>query len=274
MLIKPRVKTVHFRSVLVLMTGWVIAMGACSSVTVKAPGPLPEEPPPLVVVPHPAGFDMGDVRAIFNEKGAPPPESFKDCDADFRKLMSLTQSRVELGQGAREFVQHDPVKYHWCFYTKILELENGLQKDSYLDERQKRVLETYDFLVPIAHGFQAEFHDSRYLRWAIQRYRRLSEWVFFRRVELSPQATVELSAIENPFALWRQPNDDQKPVLEKYGLSAPPEAPSAKDRAPAAAPGGKPEIPEIKDPDNFSATEEEAPVPPDASAPVDKPDGK
>ena len=234
-----RMKTTYFYSVLILVTGWMLGIGGCSSAqVVKSPDALPEEPPPLVQVPHPQGFDLGDVRAIFNEKGAPELETNKNCDTEYRKLLTLTQSREELKQGAREFVRNDPVKYHWCFYTKIIEMEAGLQKDTYIEERQKRVLDTYDFLTPVAQAFQSDFHDSRYLRWAIQRYRRLSEWVFFRKVEISPQTTLEMSVIENPFALWRQPTDDHKPILEKYGFVAPPGTPDPlkSAREPAQSP--------------------------------------
>ena len=53
-------------------------------------------------------------------------------------------------------MQGEPVKYHWCFYGKLLELEEKLKTEPYVDVRQDRVLKTYQFLVPIAKAFAEE----------------------------------------------------------------------------------------------------------------------
>ena len=181
--------------------------------------------PALVGIPHPAGSDLGDVERLFLEKHAPDRETLKDCDQSFKKLTAATQSKEEIEEGAHELVRTDPVLFHWCFFSKILDLEKLLKKDAYLDERQKTVLETFAFLSPIAQGYRIEFRDSRYLRWAVSHYRKLSETVFFRRVELNPEMTSTLVQAENPFEGWRAPAA-KNPILEKYKIILKPEAPT------------------------------------------------
>jgi hypothetical protein len=196
---------------------------SCSTVEIAPPTPPPAAPEYLKV-PHPAGQDLLDLIAILNGPGAPATESMKDCDADFRRLSGLTASKDEMKQGVSELVSQDPVKYHWCFYTKLSEVESRLKTDLFLDERQKLTLDVYEFLVPIARTFLEQYRDSRYLRYASSHYKRVSEWIFFRKLELSPQGTVELVEAANPFGLYRTPGDGNlqrpKTVLEKYGLGA------------------------------------------------------
>lgn len=192
----------------------------CTTAEVKPQVAPPALPPAYVQVPHPVGPEISDVRAIFTDRTAMTPDALKDCDADFRKLKSLTQSADELNQGARELVRQDPVKAHWCYYGLILKLEDDLKTESYLSERQKKVLDTYAYLTPMGRAFMQEFHDSRYLRWAVRHYRQLSEWVFYRKLEASPQATAELVEASNPFGLLREPAADT-PILEKYNLAKP-----------------------------------------------------
>lgn len=199
---------------------WLVA-GGCSTFSVFQAEPLPAlppTPPGYVQVPHPDGTDVGDLLAIFTDRSAPDPLSLKDCDQDFWKLQAATRSKDELIQGAREFVRVDPVKYHWCFYGKLFELEEQMKASVYIDERQAHVLKAYQFLTPMSRAFLLEYSDSRYLRWAVNRYRRLSEYVFYRRVELSPQATSELTSSSNPFGNYRPAAEPPKGILEKYGL--------------------------------------------------------
>jgi len=203
-----------------LMTGWMTGIGGCSTTELNPPAPPPAEPPPYVLVPHPAGTDLGDLRGMMLSPETPSQESLKTCDADFMKLRLLTVSEEERRQGARELVKRNPVEYHWCYYGKLLELEGILKSSSAIDERQKKTIEAYQFLVPVARGFLSEFHDSRYLRFAMAHYKRISEWVFFRRLELTPAATSELVQVANPFGLWRDPAP-QTTILEKYGIIKP-----------------------------------------------------
>ena len=116
-----------------------------------------------------------------------------------------------------------------------MDIEDYLKSESYIDVRQKYVLASYSFLQPIARGFMSEFHDSRYLRWAIQHYRRISEWVFYRKLDLSPAITSELVDVSNPYGLWRMPSSSRGPVLEKYNIAS--DDPTG---SPSILPGGVP----------------------------------
>ena len=184
-------------SLMGMMIGWL----GCSTQEVKPQVALPQVPQYLYVL-HPAGLDLNDVRAIFKSPRAPSEGQLQGCDSDFQKLRTLTNSKEEINQGAREFVMTQPEKYHWCFYWNILELQAELSK------------------------------DTRYLRWAVKNYKDLSTWIFYRRVELTPEATADLlENIRNPYALWRK-DTKRKPILEKYHLLE-------QDREPATAPISK-----------------------------------
>jgi hypothetical protein len=168
-------------------------------------------------LPHPQGTDLGDIRAILFDPSVPSTTQLAKCDADLKKLWKFSQNDEERRDGARELVRGNAVFYHWCFYSRILQLDEELKKMNYIDEKQKRVMDTYQYLVPVARAFLSEFHDSRYIRWAIVQYKRLSNWVFFRKVELTPDQTSELVQISNPFGLYRD-NSSSSSVLEKYGI--------------------------------------------------------
>lgn len=208
-------------------------IAGCSSIqSVQAPVLAPN-PAPVLDLAHPSGFSGGDLKAIFLTAQAPERSSLHACADEFFRLSKKTELREELRAGARELVTEKPQLYHWCFYEKILELDEGINKAKLLDEKQTLTLETFKFAIPIARAFQSEFKDSRYLRWAIQRYRSLSPFVFHRRVELTPEATAELAVLENPFGVWVAV-PDQKSILEKYGLrQVNPKQARTPDRAPA-----------------------------------------
>ena len=193
-------------------------------------------PPAYVQVPHPAGYDIGDLRAIMMAAGSPKAEDVQKCDLDMKTLKKVTPSEPEVAEGIRELVKGDPVKYHWCFYGKILELEDALKAESFVDERQKKTLDTYAFLVPVSRAFLLEFHDSRYTRWAVKHYRTISEWVFYRKLELSPQATVDMAEASNPFGFLRDNSAAPRPVLEKYNIAQPPVAAAPASTSPPAEP--------------------------------------
>jgi len=199
--------------------GFMVQFEGCT--TAELTPPQMPTPPSYTQVPHPRGNDLSEIRSLFLDPGAPSLDMVsKNCDLDLKKLFSLTQSIEERTQGVAELVRQDPVSYHWCFYGKLLSLENLMSSSNYLDERQKEFLEIYDILVPIAKSFSSQFHDTRYLRVAIYRYKRLSEWLFFRKVDLTPEGTLELVQPENPFGLWRE-NEGGFSILEKYHLTKP-----------------------------------------------------
>lgn len=214
----PRIRQYHYFATVIFLS----ILGGCSS-----PGVAPEQalptpranpfPPEFAGVPHPKSQDIGAIEALFLEKKAPARDLLKNCDADFKKLVTLTTSKEEQSKGARELVAQDPAAYHWCFYSKFIDLEGQLKSnENYLEERQKAVLDTYAFLVPVAKAFMTEFSDSRYMRLAIKRYRTTSEWVFFRKVELSPEMTSQLVDVEDPFLT--KPEMGDALVLDKYGI--------------------------------------------------------
>lgn len=211
---------VRFRNIITytgMASAWLLGVGGCSTTELK-PVPVPTlAAPDYIRVPHPAGFDLVDVRAIFATREAPAPETLKDCSADFLKLKSVVRTADELQRGTRELVKNDPVRFHWCFYGKLLELEASLKATDYLDVRQKSVLSTYEILVPVAKAYLKEYRDSRYLRWAIRHYRNLSQFVFFQKLDQTPQMTAELTEVNNPFGVWREPASAGS-VLEKYGI--------------------------------------------------------
>ncbi|MGK5084517.1 hypothetical protein WDW37_14575 [Bdellovibrionota bacterium FG-1] len=246
------------------LVAWIAGAGGCSTTEVNPHAPPQALPPPYVQVPHPVGYDLADLRAIMTDRLAPRSEDLKDCDKDFKKLKSLTQNNDELILGARELVKQDPVKYHWCFYGQLVQLEDDLKTESFFSERQKKVLDTYSFVTPVGRAFMAEFHDSRYQRWALRYYVRLSEWIFYRKLEVTPQATAELVEASNPFGLLREP-PGHMPVLEKYnilkaeGPVAPvPTAPAQSVSAVTASPTPQASVEPVREPAAEAAKPQEA----------------
>jgi hypothetical protein len=224
---------------------WV---GGCTAPTVMEPidPPRDAQVPSYAFLPHPPGQTIGDVKFLFTAKNAPSQASLYGCDAPLRAVIEQSSSKDEVDKAARELVKKDPVTYHWCFYGKILSMDNGLDvEDRYIDQKQKRVLTTYEFLAPIARAFMAEYHDSRYLRWAIQDYRRLSELVFFRRLDIAPETSVDIIDAEHPYTgltPYEMQGTEARSVVEKYykGDRSPASAVSPSP-APAASPEPVPE---------------------------------
>jgi hypothetical protein len=229
-----------------------LLLAACSTIqSVQAPA-LPPAPAPVLDLPHPQGFGMNELKALFLDPKAPERSQIATCADTFLALSRRTELREEVRAGARELVLEKPVMHHWCFYSKLLELDEGLRKAKLLDERQQLTLQTFSYAIATARAFQLEFRDSRYLRWAIQRYRALSPVVFQRRVELTPEATAELAVIENPFGIWK-PIPDRQSILQKYGLREEPARAAGSEPArmpasvPAPAPASAPPASELSD---------------------------
>ena len=205
-----------------------LAVSSCAVLKPNVIEPAAEAPEPISTVPgyagvpHPLGIQVGDALALFAAPGAPKRESeeMKSCSDDYLSLAKKTKSRDELKQGLLELVRKEPIRYHWCFYGKILELEDSLRKAQLLDERQRAVVEAYRFLAPLSRVFYREYHDSRYLRWAVSYYRHASELAFYRRVESSPGLTQELVGTGSDDAS-RGVSEKSTSVLEKYGIIVP-----------------------------------------------------
>ncbi len=206
---------------------FLLILGGCASTKV---GPLPAmpEPPDYTQVSHPEGLDLADLKALFFKKNVPTLESLDSCDADFKKLTALTQSKEEIQKGTEELVQLNPIHYHWCFYGKFILLEDFFKTQTYLEERQKAVLETFSFLAPVGKAFYIEFHDSRYLRWAIYRYRQLSDFVFYRKLEggKNPYNIDSKDVATGSFSQFKESPTSSAEVLVKYGI--------VKERTPAS----------------------------------------
>lgn len=212
---------------------------------VRVPASLPEVPQ-YTRVPHPNGFDLADLKAIFLHPAAPPKlrdTASLNCDADFRKLVAATPLKHERTAGALELVKVQPEEMHWCFYAQILKLQELLQSDSTWTQRQNQVLDTFDFLTPVAGAFFDHYHDSRYLRWASQYYSKVSEWVFFKKVHPTPENTLLLTQGERssrePWVAPAAPGKEPS-IFAKYGLSLTPSVAGARNpleeapRAPAS----------------------------------------
>lgn len=208
---------------LILIVFVVLSLNGCSTPEVTQEPLSTISQPEYIEATHPEGFDIEDVSALFKTKNTPTAESLKYCDADFLKLKEATDASKntdDLKAGTLELIQKEPVKYHWCFYQQILNLENNLRTQNDIEEKQMSVLKTYEFLAPVARAFMKEFHETRYLRWAIRHYRQLSTWIFYQKLDQSPKTTEELVEVSTPFGLWREPADakQKKSILEKYQI--------------------------------------------------------
>ncbi len=188
-------------------------------------------------LPHPVGLDYADLREIFFYPGAPKIAELNHCDKDINQLASLTSAKNEFQKGVRELVHADPQAYHWCFYGKLLGLVQDLRGDDYIDQKQKRTVETFQILVPVARALMEEVQDSRYLRWTVRSYQRLSEWVFYRRLELSPLGTSEMIGLGPDYVTERRENLSDESVIERYGIKpAPAREPAQSETQPAFEP--------------------------------------
>lgn len=231
-------KTVAVVTFLAALLGAGSGAGCASSEIVPIAAP---RSPEVLRAAQPLGADLGDIEALFHDPSAPAREELKGCDSDYRKLTSLTSSSDEVRRGTAELVRVDPVKYHWCFYSKLLDLFASMKASHFIDERQKATLDSFSFLTTVARAFMSEFRDSRYLRVSVKHYRRVSEWVFYRRLELTPKGTSELVEAENPFGFWRDQANESL-VLSKYNLVP---LPGPKSRYPAPVAQGADDAEEI-----------------------------
>ena len=204
--------------------------GACSSTVVVPENVTLPDVPEYVKVPHPAGFELADLKAIFFSPMAPKAVlgEFSDtCDDEFHKLTSMTNSKEDRKKGAIELVTQDPERMHWCFYSKISKLQDTVQGDTTWNVRQKKSLDTFAFLGPIANAYVEVYKDSRYLRWASLYYSKISEWVFFKKVTPTPENTLTLiqnsrSDLEPWVQVQNRNETHSNSVFTKYGITLAP----------------------------------------------------
>lgn len=217
----------------VVLTVAVVGLSRCSTTHIDSKGDGLPVVPDYVQVPHPAGFEQADLNAIFYSPKAPKDAttSFAEhCDDEFRKLLKETKSKDEIQHGADELVRYDAERTHWCFYAKIAKLQDYLHTDSYWSQRQKVVLDAFEYLNPIANAFLSQYHDTRYLTWAAQYYRRIAEWVFYRHVDPTPDSTLQyvLAQRNNKDPWIQQPSplqaqaENSSSVFSKYGITMAP----------------------------------------------------
>jgi hypothetical protein len=211
---------------LIVTLSFSFAILGCSSTTIVKETPVLPEVPDYVKVPHPVSFELSSLKAVFNHPLAPQDVlgSFStQCDSEFQNLAKQTKNKEERSKAAEELVSVDPERMHWCFYAKISTLQDSLQSEITWTDRQKKVFDTFEYVSPIANAFQSIYHDSRYLRWASQYYVKISEWVFFRKVQPIAEGTSELVNGSNPNNLepWIQTARNKEignSVFKKYGV--------------------------------------------------------
>jgi hypothetical protein len=246
-----------------------VVLSGCSTVEEAPDKAILPEVPDYVKVPHPVGYELAEIRALFENPLAPQEglTTFTDqCDQEFQMLAKSTSAKEDLRAGAQELVQLNAEKMHWCFYGKIERMQRDLKSEQTWATRQKVVLDTYSFLTPVSLAFISVYHDSRYLRWATQYYSSISEWIFFRKVVPGPENTLALTmSASSDLESWTVQQKTQKKlsVFTRYGISlaspevlkqempvTPPEesrAPASVEEAPLEAPdhvlrsGEKPE---------------------------------
>lgn len=209
------------------MTFLVVSLGGCSTATITEAPTLPEVPE-YVKTPHPVGYENSDLKALFFSPLAPQGAlgEFTDtCDDEFKRLSAATQSRDDKRRGAIELVTMDPERMHWCFYGKLTKLHDVLGSDATWSARQKKVIETYNFLGPIGLAFMDIYSDSRYTRWASQYYSKISEWIFFRKVATTEENTLWMvNHQKKDLEPWvpLKPQSSLTSVFTKYGITLSP----------------------------------------------------
>ena len=162
----------------------------------------------VVKLQHPDGLKVEDLHKLFANIGAPNFGSLEKCDFDYQVERTLAHSSEELITAFRVHVQNDAEKYHWCFYAKLLELDESLKKEGFLEDKQKRILSAFSFITHLAKVFQIEREDTHYLRAAVFTYRELNRSHFFRDMKMTSGTRYDLLSPEFPEGL---PQKSQKP---------------------------------------------------------------
>lgn len=236
----------------------VSGLSGCASEELT-PLPLLPEPPAYSGVPHPNRMEIPEIASIFEDPKAPRRDLLTQCDQDIQTLKDKAASKEEFRQGVVELVDEDPVKNHWCFYHKVLELTELSKDQTLVREKQMKFIQTYNVLVPMAFAFKREFNDSRYYQWAIYIYRQLSEQILFKQVSVTPLGEKLISGVgEVPRELISKSQKANAPsILVKYGLREPKKVlPPAPQRAVAGSSEALPELDDAIDSDEPSDFEE------------------
>jgi hypothetical protein len=134
----------------------------------------------LSKIAHPKNFEIETLKQFFKLESTPRGllGEFADmCDEDFKRSMASDGTARELKDLAHEFVKTNPVKMHWCFYSKLVRLDEVLTGDSSWAERQNAALKAYEFLSPVANAFNKIHQESRYKKWTNHYYSKINDWV-------------------------------------------------------------------------------------------------
>jgi hypothetical protein len=189
------------RSVLVIV--FAIALNNCAGSQKNEDG-RSDHPDlrPKLVLPMPKGNSMGDVLELFVHEKAPALSDYQNCDRkyfDFRsKEVKVTQSQINL---ARELVKKYRDETHWCFFVKLLEIGNPLGFEAFDTANEKKFIESFMYLAPVATAFQIETASVDYLVIAGFQYQSLAMTFTGRSLNVSPSIT---STIVNYWKLKRQ----------------------------------------------------------------------
>ena len=201
----------------IIASSLVVTVGAvsgCSSASHRSNSPIVSQgeivisPVTFAAVPRPQSLSTADLHSLFLIKDSPHLQDLQSCDAELFSLRDRTKKKDEVTEGAKELVRLDPIKYHWCFYSKMMQLKDFMITDPPIGQSQDTVVHTYLFLAPIARAFFTEYDDPRYLKEAASEYLKLSTQVFYRNVEVTPSSASRAPASAPA----------STPVLEKYGL--------------------------------------------------------
>ncbi len=191
----------EFRLLLVFM--FALAHNSCAVFQKKEDDQSPSQiSSTKLALPMPKGNSMGDVLELFVHEKAPALREYENCDRryfDFRsKEVKVTQSQINL---ARELVKKYRDETHWCFFVKLLEIGNPLGFEAFDTANEKKFIESFMYLAPVATAFQIETASVDYLVIAGFQYQNLAMTFTGKSLNVSPSIT---STIVNYWKLKRQ----------------------------------------------------------------------
>ena len=203
---------------------------------------------------HPDDPSISSLEGLFAEKTSPlwSKETSDKCSEPLRAIHDRTESVGELENGLTELVAANPAFFHWCFYGKLLELEQSLAQETFVLDRQALVVRTFKYLAPLSKAFLRVTLDSRYYRYSIRRYQELAERVFFRKIEVLPEVTERLlrqaqaenanrAAVETDVLKRRNVSVERAPASAPAAVGVPESVPAvAAPVAPVAVAPAKP----------------------------------
>jgi hypothetical protein len=169
---------------------------------------------PYMTLPHPIDYRTPSVEALFTNVDPKRDEAIKRCSQVVDQIQTQVVSMEEQKQTLKEWLRKDPSSCHWYFYSSFKQVEQALAQKEYIDEKQKITLEAYSRIVAIAQAFHEEYTDPRYLYFASVNYQRVSQMVFYRKLDLAPETTLQMTAYSTDSTL-KPEKDLETPMLNK-----------------------------------------------------------